>query len=97
MPLTLTLVARLLPPLFAVAIGVYATWCQAIAFVGGTIPLIGWHLEGGVLTGVLWAVGVADRPADPQHPYGHGKAQNLSALAEAAILVLLAGRQQRQS
>ena len=28
----------------------------------------------------LWAVGVADRPADPQHPYGHGKAQNLSAL-----------------
>jgi triacylglycerol lipase len=53
--LTLTLVARILPPLFAVAIGVYATWCQAIAFVGGTIPLIGWHLEGGVLTGVLWA------------------------------------------
>ena len=28
---------------------------QAIAFVGGTIPLIGWHLEGGILTGVLWA------------------------------------------
>ena len=54
--LTLTLVARILPPLFAVAIGVYATWCQAIAFVGGTIPLIGWHLEGGVLTGVLWAL-----------------------------------------
>jgi triacylglycerol lipase len=53
--LTLTLVARILPPLFAVALGVYATWCQAIAFVGGTIPLIGWHLEGGVLTGVLWA------------------------------------------
>ena len=55
MPLTLTLVARILPPLFAVAIGVYATWCQAIAFVGGTIPLIGWHLEGGILTGILWA------------------------------------------
>ena len=54
--MTLTIVARILPPLFAVAIGVYATWCQAIAFVGGTIPLIGWHLEGGVLTGVLWAL-----------------------------------------
>jgi hypothetical protein len=38
-----------------VAIGVYVTWCQAIAFVGGTIPLIGWQLEGGFLTGLLWA------------------------------------------
>lgn len=53
--MTLTLVARLVPPLFAVAIGVYATWCQAIAFVGGTIPFTGWQLEGGILTGVLWA------------------------------------------
>ena len=35
------------------ALGIYATWCQAIAFVGGTIPLFGWHLEGGVLTGPL--------------------------------------------
>ena len=32
------------------------------------------------------AVTVAERPADPEHQYGHGKAQNLSALAEAAIL-----------
>ena len=38
----------------------------------------------------LYAVGVADRPADHEHPYGHGKAQNLSALGEAAILVLAA-------
>ena len=35
----------------------------------------------------LFAVGVAGRPADPSHPYGHGKAEHLSALAEAAILV----------
>ncbi len=34
----------------------------------------------------VYAVGVAERPADPEHPYGHGKAQHLSALAEAAIL-----------
>jgi cation diffusion facilitator family transporter len=32
------------------------------------------------------AVSVAERPADPEHQYGHGKAQNLSALGEAAIL-----------
>jgi cation diffusion facilitator family transporter len=34
------------------------------------------------------AVGVAGRPADPGHPYGHGKAEHLAALAEATILVL---------
>jgi cation diffusion facilitator family transporter len=36
----------------------------------------------------LFAVGVAVRPADVAHQYGHGKAEHLSALAEAAILVL---------
>jgi cation diffusion facilitator family transporter len=35
----------------------------------------------------FFAVGVAVRPADTGHPYGHGKAEHLSALAEAAILV----------
>ena len=35
----------------------------------------------------LFAVGVAGRPADRTHPYGHGKAEHLAALAEAAILV----------
>jgi cation diffusion facilitator family transporter len=36
----------------------------------------------------FFALGVAGRPADPGHPYGHGKAEHLSALAEAVILVL---------
>jgi cation diffusion facilitator family transporter len=35
----------------------------------------------------FFALGVAGRPADPGHQYGHGKAEHLSALAEAAILV----------
>ena len=34
------------------------------------------------------ALGVAGRPADVGHPYGHGKAEHLAALAEGAILVL---------
>jgi cation diffusion facilitator family transporter len=34
------------------------------------------------------AVGVAVRPADLAHQYGHGKAEHLSALAEAAFLVV---------
>ena len=36
----------------------------------------------------FFAVGVAGRPADRGHQYGHGKAEHLAALGEAAILVL---------
>ena len=36
----------------------------------------------------FFAIGVAGRPPDVGHPYGHGKAENLGALAEAAILVV---------
>jgi cation diffusion facilitator family transporter len=38
----------------------------------------------------FFAVGVAGRPPDATHAYGHGKAENLGALAEAAILVVAA-------
>ena len=37
----------------------------------------------------FFAVGVAVRPADVRHQYGHGKAEHLGALAEAAILVVV--------
>lgn len=36
----------------------------------------------------FFAVGVSGRPADVGHQYGHGKAEHLSALAEAAFLAL---------
>jgi len=39
----------------------------------------------------FFAVGVAGRPADRGHQYGHGKAEHLAALAEGAILVLASG------
>jgi cation diffusion facilitator family transporter len=38
----------------------------------------------------FFAVGVASRPADPGHNYGHGKAEHLAALGEASFLVLAA-------
>src|SRR5579862_5736366 len=34
----------------------------------------------------FFAVGVAGKPADPGHQYGHGKAEHLAALAEATFL-----------
>ena len=36
----------------------------------------------------FFAVGIAVRPADPGHQYGHGKAEHLAALGEASFLVL---------
>jgi cation diffusion facilitator family transporter len=44
----------------------------------------GTDLAAALLT--FFAVGVAVRPADRGHPYGHGKAQHLAALAEATVL-----------
>ncbi len=47
----------------------------------------GTDLAAALLT--FFAVSVALRPADRGHPYGHGKAQNLAALAEAGFLVAI--------
>ena len=37
----------------------------------------------------FFAIGVASQPADLSHPYGHGKAEHLAALAEAFVLLLV--------
>ena len=39
----------------------------------------------------FYAVRVSVRPPDHDHPYGHGKAEHLSALGEAAFLVVVSG------
>src|SRR5512135_2943975 len=36
----------------------------------------------------LFAVRVSGRPADPEHTYGHGKIENLSALFETVLLLV---------
>jgi cation diffusion facilitator family transporter len=36
----------------------------------------------------FFALRVADRPADADHPYGHGKAEHLSALIEGMMLIV---------
>ena len=41
--------------------------------------------------GTLYAVKVAARPADDEHPYGHGKVENLMALGETLLLLITAG------
>ena len=35
----------------------------------------------------LWALQIAEQPADARHPYGHSKAEYLSAVAEGVLIV----------
>ena len=35
---------------------VLATWSTVVAFVGGSMPLIGWTTDGGVGLGLLWVL-----------------------------------------
>jgi ferrous-iron efflux pump FieF len=39
---------------------------------------------------VLWAVSAAARPADADHPYGHGKAESLASLLQS-VFILISG------
>ena len=39
----------------------------------------------------FFAVRVADKPADKQHPFGHGKIENISALFETLLLLATSG------
>ena len=63
----------------------------AAGLASGSLGLVaeaahsGTDLAAALLT--FFAVSVAVRPADSGHPYGHGKAQHLAALAEAAFLI----------
>jgi cation diffusion facilitator family transporter len=64
----------------------------ATGLATGSLGLISEALHSGVdLVAALltfFAVGVAIRPADVGHQYGHGKAEHLAALAEGTILAL---------
>src|SRR5439155_3843159 len=60
---------------------------------GGSLGLVAESLHSGTdLVAALltfFAVGIAVKPADRGHQYGHGKAEHLAALAEAAVLSLV--------
>jgi cation diffusion facilitator family transporter len=46
----------------------------------------GLDLAGATLT--FFSVRVSDRPADENHPYGHGKVENVSAFLEAGLMAI---------
>ena len=62
-----------------------------VGVIAGSLALISAGIEssGDVLAAILtfFAVRLGRQPADPEHPYGHGRAENLGALGEAGILL----------
>ncbi len=75
------------------AAGALAALKLGTGLATGSLGLLSEALHSGIdLVAALLtfiAVGVSGRPADRHHPYGHGKAEHLAALAEASILALL--------
>ncbi|MGA2164016.1 MAG: cation diffusion facilitator family transporter [Solirubrobacteraceae bacterium] len=62
-----------------------------VGLIAGSLALISAGIEssGDVLAAIMtfFAVRLGGQPADPEHPYGHGRAENLGALGEAGILL----------
>jgi cation diffusion facilitator family transporter len=58
----------------------------SLAFIAESVHS-GTDLVAALLT--LFAVGVAVRPPDREHHYGHGKAEHIAALAESAFLLVV--------
>jgi cation diffusion facilitator family transporter len=73
------------------AAGLLVALKLGVGLATGSLGLISTGIEssGDVIAAVLtfFAVRLGGRPADPEHPYGHRRAENLGALGEAAILV----------
>ena len=76
-----------------VAAAVLVVLKLAAGLASGSLGLVSEALHSGTdLVAALltfFAIGVAGRPADRGHQYGHGKAEHLAALAEAAFLVVV--------
>ncbi len=67
----------------------------AVAVITGSISIYAQAADGlfDLLAVVvtLFAVGIATKPADEEHPFGHGKAENIAAIVQAMLLVAVGG------
>jgi len=63
-----------------------------IGLLTGSVSVISEAIHSGIdLVAAAIAVKTANRPADKEHPYGHGKIENLSGAIEAILIFLAAG------
>ncbi|MDW6022261.1 cation diffusion facilitator family transporter [Mesorhizobium sp. BAC0120] len=87
-----------------------AFWSIIIAFVVMGLKFVAWRMTGSVAlysdalesivnviaaSAAFWAIRVSHKPADPEHPFGHHKAEYFSAVLEgvligvAAVLIMM--------
>lgn len=66
-----------------------------VGFLTGSLGILSEAVHSGldvVASGfALFAIRAAAKPPDVEHPYGHGRTENLSAFAEGILLLLTAG------
>ncbi len=81
-----------------------AAWGLSVSVGLGAVKLIGGLFGGSVAlvsdaahslvdavisSALLFALMIAQRPADPEHPYGHGRVESLAGQAVAVLLIVL--------
>jgi len=81
--------------LFSMGVGVVVLALKLAAWaLTGSVALLSDALESIVNVAAaglaLWALWVAAHPADAEHPYGHHKAEYLSAVVEGALIIVAA-------
>lgn len=81
--------------LTALAVGVLLMAAKFVAYaISGSAAVFADALESVVNIGAggfaVWALAYSRRPADETHPYGHGKVEFLSALAEGGMIFIAA-------
>lgn len=80
----------------AVAVAVILMGVKLVAFaLTGSTAVFGDAMEGlvNVVASLMavWSVWMAHRPPDHSHPYGHGKAEFVSAAVEGGLILAAAG------
>jgi cation diffusion facilitator family transporter len=67
----------------------------AAAFLTGSVSILSEALHSGLdlaaAVMAFFSVRAADKPADPDHPFGHGKFEPISAAAEGLLILAAAG------
>src|SRR5262245_33076374 len=82
-----------------------AFWSIIIAFLRMGLKFVAWRMTGSVAlysdalesivnviaaSAAFWAIRVSHKPADPEHPFGHHKAEYFSAVLEGVLIGIAA-------
>lgn len=74
--------------LFLLALKTYAAWTTGSVAMLGSLADTAFDVCASLIT--LWGVRLAAQPADPEHRFGHGKAEALAALVQVALIAVSA-------